>query len=455
MARARTERQDATDQVTPDGAVTTRRAAGPAGALWVFWLMFAINVVNYLDRLIAVAVGPTLKAEFGLSDRAIGLISSAFLLVYTLAALPLGLLADRARSRARIVALGVGLWSLFSGLTAAARGFAGLVVTRALVGVGEASYYPAGTALLSAYYHREARARVMGRWQAGQIVGALLAFLLAGGLFAILPASVAWRVAFLIAALPGLALAALMWRVADAPASRPVGELSAPNTPPPSPARPGGLIQQIVAALRIPSIWVVIALQAIIFTVVTPSITFLPIYVRSHNGPFHLTPAHASLLTGGIVVVGGLIGALLGGPLADWLRRWFPGARVLAAGAGLALALPCFATMLLTAHLGLFCLAGALAVLALNLPTGPLTAIPQDVAPRHLRASVVAVTMVVSHLLGDVWSPTVVGAISSALHERAGTALLLVGVPTLLLGVAIALVGARIYARNVAQTPDD
>jgi MFS family permease len=211
----------------------------------------------------------------------------------------------------------------------------------------------------------------------------------------------------------------------------------------------------MIAALSIPSIWVVIALQAIIFTVVTPEITFLPIYVRPHNGPFHLSHAHASLVTGGIVVVGGVIGALLGGPLADWLRRWFPGARVLAAGVGLALALPCFVTMLLTTYLPLFCLAGTLTTLALNLPTGPLTAIPQDVAPRHLRASVVAVTMVVSHLLGDVWSPTAVGALSSALHERPGPALLWVGVPALLLGIVIALAGARVYARNVAHAPDD
>ncbi|HEX9036663.1 MAG TPA: MFS transporter [Ktedonobacterales bacterium] len=437
-----------------------RRTFAIRKARWVFWLMFAINVLNYLDRLIAVAAGPTIKAEFSLKDRDIGLLSSAFLLVYTLSALPLGLLADRARSRARIVALGVGVWSVFSGLTALARGFFSLVATRALVGVGEASYYPAGTALLSAYFPREARARIMGRWQAGQMIGVLLAFGLVGALFAVLPAAAAWRVAFLISAGPGLVLAGLMWFVTSTPhasadASSSDGTLPARDASRFGSGPPRSYAGQLLAALSIPSIWIVIALQSLVFTVTTPAITFLPIYIRSHNGPFRLSAAHASLLTGLIVVVGGVTGALLGGHLADWLRRWHPGARVLAPGAGMLVAMPFLFVMLLTTRLPIFCVAGTLTVLALNLTTGPLTAIPQDVAPPHLRASVVAVTMVISHLLGDVWSPTVVGVVATALHERAGPALLIVGGPALALGVAVAIVGAGIYARNLSVAARD
>lgn len=444
------------DDPTPAPA---RRGGVIARARPVFWLMFAINLINYLDRLIAVAVGPALKAEFRLTDRDIGVLSSAFLLIYTLSALPLGALADRMRSRARVVAVGVGLWSLFSGLTALATNYATLVVTRALVGVGEASYYPAGTALLSGYFPREARARVMGRWQAGQLVGVLLAFAIAGALFALLPAPVAWRAAFLVTAIPGLALAALMWLVADPPTERiplKTAHAATDGVAAPAPVEPSrSLAGQVVAALSIPSIWVVIALQAIIFTVATPAITFLPIYVRSHEGPFHLGAAHASFLTGIIVVVGGVAGALLGGPLADLLDRWHRGGRVLAVGAGFLLALPCYATMLLTTRLPVFAFAGILAVLALNLPTGPLTAVPQDVAPPGLRATVVAVTMLLSHLLGDVWSPTAVGSLATSLHEHASPALLIVGIPALGVGVLVALVGAQVYVHNVRAAPGE
>ncbi len=438
-----------------------RRTFVIARALPVFWLMFAINLINYLDRLIAVAVGPTLKAEFHLTDRDIGILSSAFLLIYTISALPLGALADRTRSRARVVALGVGLWSLFSGLTALATGFASLVITRALVGVGEASYYPAGTALLSAYFPRAARARVMGRWQVGQLMGILFAFTLSGALFALLPAPVAWRMAFLIAAAPGLALAALMWFVAEPPAARvtplPVAgdapDGAVPHAPGAQPPRT--LAGQVLAALSIPSIWLVIALQALIFTVTTPAITFLPIYIRSREGPFHLGAAHAAFLTGIIIVVGGVTGALLGGSLADRLTRWNPGGRVLAVGCGFLLALPCFAAMLLTTRLTIFVLAGTLAVLALNLPTGPLTAIPQDVTPPGLRATAVAITLLLSHMLGDIWSPTAVGTLATALHERPGPALLIVGLPALALGLIIASAGAGLYVRNLREAPEE
>ena len=85
--------------------------------------MFLINALNYLDRLVVVAVGPTLKLQFHLSDRSFGLLSSAFLLVYTLAALPLGALADWRIPRARIVAVGVAFWSVLSGASAAAFSF--------------------------------------------------------------------------------------------------------------------------------------------------------------------------------------------------------------------------------------------------------------------------------------------------------------------------------------------
>jgi len=370
----------------------------------------------------------------------------------------LGALADRTGARAKVVALGVGLWSLFSGLTAVARGFGSLAITRALVGVGEAGYYPAGTALLSAYYPRAARARVMGRWQSGQLVGILLAFVLSGVLFTLLPASIAWRAAFLITAAPGLALAALMWFVADRPAARatpaPDGADGVASLAPVA-QPPQTLTQQFSAVLRIPTLWVVIALQAIIFVVSTPAITFLPIYVRSSHGPFHLGAAHASFLTGIIVVIGGVAGALLGGPLADMLTRWNRGGRVLAVGVGFLIALPCYVAMLLTTHLLVFVLAGTLAVLALNLPTGPLTAVPQDVAPRGLRATAVAVTMLLSHMLGDVWSPTVVGSLATTLHERAGPALLIVGVPALAVGVIISIAGAQIYTRNLREAPED
>lgn len=422
----------------------------------VFALMFAINALNYFDRFLVVAAGPSIKAEFHLRDREIGLLSSAFLLVYTLSAVPLGVLGDRLR-RARLVGGVVAVWSVASAATGVVKGFSGLFATRAAVGFGEAGYYPAGTALLSAYYPLRRRARVMSRWGAGQLVGIALAFIVSAWFAHWLGASVGWRRAFLITGPPGLALAGLMWLVAERPIIPP--SASAAQAAKPPDAAPVGARALFMDAgtrigkvLRIRTVWLVIALQASYFVVATPAVTFLPIYMRSPKGPFHISVAEADLLAGAVVVVGGLTGVLLGGNLADWLAPRIRGGRVLAAGLGFCLALPCYAIMLLAHSLPLFVAAGALAVLALNIQAGPLTAAVQDATPHTLRATAVAVTLLLSHVLGDVWAPTAVGALSTSLHERSGMALLIVGVPTLAVAAAIGIIGARVYAREV--TPD-
>ncbi|HEX8728951.1 MAG TPA: MFS transporter [Ktedonobacterales bacterium] len=423
-------------------------------SVWVFWLLFAINTLNYLDRLVAVAVGPTIKVEFKLTDDAIGLLGSAFLLVYTLAALPVATLADRLRARARTISLGVAVWSIFSGLTAFVRGYTGLFATRALVGIGEASYSPSSVALLVNYYPPQRRAGIIGRWQVGQVLGALLAFVVAGALFAWLPAHIAWRAAFLFTALPGLALAALAWRMADHPGGAtgeaPALEERAAHTEPPHAslgAEARGLARQIRLALRIPMIWFVVALQALSFIVITPSITFLPLYVRAKHGPFHMGASHASFALGLTLVLGGFLGAIIGGQLSDWLNHRLPGGRVLAITLGFALAIPCYCAMLLTGSLPLFLIAVTLTTFTLNLPSAALTAIPPDVTIPALRATALAVTMLLSHLLGDIWASWAVGKLSTALGERLAPALLLVGLPALALGCVISVFGARVYAR--------
>lgn len=432
-----------------------RRSRPIHSAAVVFWLMFAINAVNYLDRFLAVAVGPTLKAEFHLRDGTIGALSSAFLLVYTVGALPLGLLADRV-SRARVVAAGVALWSVASTATAFTRGFGGLAATRAGVGIGEASYYPAGTALLSAYFPLKRRAKVMSRWGAGQLVGIALAFGISGWLAHTLGAAHAWRLAFLLSGPPGLLLAALMWLVADTPpggaaesstyalVERP-GEVGPASTQ-------GRAMDRVRSVLQIRTVWLVLLLQAAYYVAATPAVTFLPIYLRSPRGPFHLDATRGSLIMGVIVVIGGLSGVLLGGTLADWLARRLRGGRVLAAGIGFGVALPCYALMLLSRSLPVFVVAATVTVLALNLQAGPLTAAVQDATPKALRATAVAVTLLLSHMLGDVWSPWVVGSISTALHERSGVALAIVGLPTLALATVLGIAGTRFYAAEVKTT---
>jgi MFS family permease len=461
-------KDDATGETSPRAAdVTPARASiGISRGRWmqnatvVFWLMFSLNAVNYLDRLIVVAVGPTLKADFHLVDSQVGILSSAFILVYTLAALPCGIIADRL-SRTRVITFGVALWSVMSTATAFVRSFPTLFLTRAMVGVGEASYYPAGSALLGAYYPMKKRARIMSGWQSGQLVGMVLAFAISFVLDSILNPSQAWRVAFFITGIPGLILALVIWFIKDAPdvpvesdaeAGEEAGHVGDAHGAALSLAGGfSGLLESVGTVVRIRMVWVVVVLQALMFIVVTPAITFLPIYVHSANGPFQLKSNATAGVAGIIIVVGGVSGILLGGVVADWLSARFAGGRVLAVSLGFALAIPFYALALLTTSLPLFVIAGIVAVLMLNLPVGPLVASLTDATPPALRATAFAVSLSLAHLLGDVWAPGLVGSISTALHEHANQALLFVGMPCLALAAIAAYFGARLYSRDVSK----
>src|SRR5579884_2810355 len=154
----------------PDAA---RRAARYAA--YVFWLMFLINFLNYLDRWIFTGLSLIIQQQLRIDDFQIGLLNSAFLLVYTLVALPLGFLADR-RSRKGIVGVGVAIWSVATALTGLVSSFPALLGVRALLGIGEGSYYPAGTPMLAAQYPPARRATILSRWAVGALVGAAVGF---------------------------------------------------------------------------------------------------------------------------------------------------------------------------------------------------------------------------------------------------------------------------------------
>jgi MFS family permease len=244
-------------------------------------------------------------------------------------------------------------------------------------------------------------------------------------------------------------LALVMWHVADTPRSGPTEAGADAHEAPERTLAARGSLADAGAVLRIPTVRLVTVLQALMFIATTPAVTFLPIYARSANGPFRLTPGKTALLVGTMIIAGGLAGQLLGGNVADWLDRRFAGGRVLVAGLGFGVALPCYALMFLSHSLALFVVLGTVAVLAVTLPAGPLTAAAQDATPPALRATSVAVIMLLSHVLGDVWAPGLVGMLSTALREHAGHALMIVGVPALTLGAIIGVWGAGVYARDM------
>lgn len=109
---------------------------------YVVWLLFAVYVLNFVDRQILSILNEQLKAEFGLSDTQLGVLGGvAFATLYSVLGLPIARWADRG-SRVNIIALAIVVWSAFTALTAYARVTWHLVVARIGVGIGEAGCSP-------------------------------------------------------------------------------------------------------------------------------------------------------------------------------------------------------------------------------------------------------------------------------------------------------------------------
>jgi MFS family permease len=151
-----------------------------------------VNLLNYFDRLIVIPMFPLLKETFGVSDFKLGLLASVFILVHSLSVLPFGLWSDRG-SRQKIMAYGVLFWSVATMLSGVATTFRSLLTARALVGVGEGAYAPAGTAMVSDCFPRSVRARVQSVFNLGMLAGGVMG-LAAGG---VLSQWLGWRHVFL------------------------------------------------------------------------------------------------------------------------------------------------------------------------------------------------------------------------------------------------------------------
>src|SRR5262249_35449429 len=144
------------------------------------------------------------RKELNLTDTDLGALTTAFTLLYAVAGVPLGRWADLGR-RTHILAAGVALWSVLTSLSGAAWNFWSLFVLRLGVGVGEAGCAPAAIPLLGDLFPRERRARALAVFMIGLPLGLSLSSLVSGWLAQLW----GWRAAFLVAGLPGVAVALL------------------------------------------------------------------------------------------------------------------------------------------------------------------------------------------------------------------------------------------------------
>ncbi len=398
-------------------------------ARYVLAVMVGINFLNYLDRYILPAVATRIQAEFHLTDSQVGLLGSAFLLVYAVATIPFGIWADRG-VRKTVIGIGVTIWSLATLFTGLARSYLQLFAARAVLGIGEASYYPAGTALLGDYFKKEGRGRAMSVWAAGTAVGIAVGF--AGG--GIVASTLGWRAAFYMTAVPGLVFAVLAFGLRE-PLRGAAEERGAQIHKAPSITW-----RTFVGLLQIPTLRATIAAETALFFVLGGAAFWLPTYLSRRFG---LGTGSAGTLAGGVLVVGLLAGSLFGGTVADRLTRQRRMASNLPVGiAGFVAGAVFVALALVMPSLVLFVPMFLLGAACLYLYNGPYTAIKQNVVLPTVRATAVTISLLIEHLLGDSYAPFAIGKLSDALNSLQ-LALLILLPPLLLLAALLAATGLR------------
>jgi MFS family permease len=394
--------------------------------------MVGINFLNYMDRWVASAAAPLIQKEFHLDDSQVGLLGTAFLLVYAVAALPFGYWGDRG-VRKTVIGVGVTIWSFATLLSGFAANYFQLFASRAAVGIGEASYYPAGTALVSDYFPKEQRGRVMSIWGAGSAIGIAVGF--AGGGY--VADHFGWRSAFYFAAAPGILFALLAFTMREPlrGSMEKVGTAVAHTT--------DATARTFVALMRIPTLRAAILAQTVLYFVLASNAFWLPTLLSRR---FAMSLSGAGLLAGVVLVLGGLIGTLAGGWIADRRQAKSPAAHLEVGIAGFLIA-AIFIVIALVAPLSIgpipiFVPAFLITVIALYLHSGPFTAVSQNVVSPALRASSVTALLFISHVFGDSHSTYDVGWISDHIHSLQ-TALLITSPTLLIIAAIIAATGLR------------
>lgn len=398
--------------------------AARANYPWILiGLLWLVAFLNAADRNILLAVLPDLKAEFDLTDTQLALLGSVFFWIYAVGAFIAGRIGDSVR-RSRLIIFGLVFWSVATGMSSLATGFALLLAMRAMVAVGESTYYPTATALIGDWHKPQMRSRALSLHQTAVFAGSGLGAVAAG----YIADAFSWHAPFLIFGGIGLVYVAVLWFfLHDAPIVHTPAEEG-------KPAEPIGIVLRIPAALIL---CVVFALA----TGASTGVTFwAPYFVKNLLG---LNLAESAWVGSATINIAGFCAVPLGGLLADTLAKKSPIGRftTLAIGLGLAalLLLPLLGAKTAT-QIGMVLVATSIAK---GLFDGCIYAAMQDVVPPHARATAVGMMTMIG-FIGAGITPILVAWIGESFGMGSG----IVAMAGLYALAVILLLATRLQARR-------
>lgn len=416
----------------------------PIRAWTTVLVLMTAYAVAFVDRQILSLLVEPVKRDLDISDTQFSLLSGmAFTLFYTVMGIPFAWLADR-KSRQRLIALSIGIWSLMTAAGGLANSFITLFLARVGVGVGEAGLSPAAYSMIADSFPEDKRARPLSVYVVGSVMGVGMALIIGGAVieWAIsAPPSYlpffgelrSWQLAFLIVAIPGPSLMLLMMAVREPQRhERPVAAARADEP-------------SLKAFLR--RRWFPFAFLSLGYSLISISVaaylTWTPaMMVRSYGWSL----GQIGAVYGAILIIFNTTGILAGGWLADRMAsKGMVDAAPRVSIFSAIVALP-FAVGAPFAPSGAVCMA---VIAAMSFTTGLSQGLPapcvQAIAPNRLRARAMAIYLLIANILAFTFGPTGVALISDYWLQdsaRIGQAIAIVSAIVMPLG-AIALAMAR------------
>ena len=388
-------------------------------------MLTVVYTFNFVDRGLIGITQEALKHDLGVDDFQLGLLGGpAFAILYTLLGVPIARFAERS-NRITIVTLGAAVWSAMTAACGLAGNYLQLVVARIGVGIGEAACTPPSQSVLTDYYPSARRATALAIYALGIPVGTMISAFMGSQLvahggqwFAFLAplasslglhnnvdgAPIAgWRTVFLVLGLPGLAAALILKMTVREPprsgASRETPSFSA--------------TLRAISAKR--SFWHLAIAGALMSFVGYSTAQFLVSYSVRNYGVSIEQAAGALAIVAGVSVA---LGTFFGGFLADRLQGRFPAIAAWLPGAGIIVALPVYLFAFAAPDFNTAFLFLLIAPVFHYLYLGPMYAVSQSVVEPRMRATTVAILLLVVNLIGYGLGPPTLGALSDFLANR-------------------------------------
>jgi MFS family permease len=408
------------------GASYERATSHAVAALTI---LTALNFVNYIDRSVLFAVQPLIQKEFPGSDARFGLLTTAFFFCYMATAPFTGWLADR-YSRRWIMCAGALIWSAATLLTAVTHNFAELLLRHTLVGLGEATFVTIAPSFLADLYPEYRRGRILAFYYLAIPVGTAMGYLIGGAL----AAHWGWRAPFLVGAIPGALLGVLLPFVPEP--VRGARDRLAVTT------ERGTLL----GLFRNGAFWTATFGMAMMTFAVGGMQVWMPTFLSRMRG---IALTEANFRFGITTLAAGLLATLFGGWLGDRMESVRSGGHYLVSAIGMTLALP--AVLFAVFRTGPFLFPAIfLGEFFLLINMAPLNAAILNSVSAPIRSTAFAVNIFTTHLLGDAFSPSLMGYVS----DRSNMQMAFVAASAAIaLSASVLFFGVR-YAPRLPQEED-